>query len=80
MMDELMPTLCLGPSDTEEGLINIYTSGLPACGVRRDAEVMYLLTHISDAFCLSCFSCFLCPSIDYSTKRTECAYQSTVSS
>lgn len=31
MMDELMATLCLGPSDTEERLINIYTSGLSTC-------------------------------------------------
>lgn len=30
MMDEPMPMLCLGPSETEEKLINIYTSGLPA--------------------------------------------------
>lgn len=79
MMDELIPALCLGPSDTEEKLINIYTSGLPACGVLGDAEAMYLLTHISKAFCLLCFSCFLCLSIDYTTKWTECAYQSTVS-
>lgn len=64
MMDELMPTLCLGPSYTEGGLINIYTSGLPACGVRGDAEVMYLLTHICKAFCVLCFFCFLCMSID----------------
>lgn len=80
MMDELMATLCLGPSDTEERLINIYMSGLPACGVRGDAEVMYLSTHISKAFCLLCFSCFLCLSIDYETKWIECAYPSTVSS
>lgn len=30
MMDEVMPALCLGPSDTEERFINSYTCHLPA--------------------------------------------------
>lgn len=42
-MDELMPTLCLGPSDTGERFINI-SNDRPTClwCAGGHAEVMYL--------------------------------------
>lgn len=75
MMDELMPTLCLGPSDTEETHQYLHERPTHLWFATRCGSDVFVDINLQGP---PIFPLFFCASINYTTKWTECAYQSTV--